>query len=401
MRKTFLLFIVGLLIPACLRAQIVITEVMYDVDGTDSGREWIEIRNDSQDSMDISSWKLFEAGINHKLAPIGSSVIPAGGFAIIADTPSKFLADRAGFQGLILDSAFSLNNEGETISINGQSEADSDSLSYLPAWGAKGDGLSLQKTLDGQWISATPTPGLGTTATKSEVAASDKAADEASDVPKSDSPPNLSYSSQLIANTEPDEIELAVTSGRSRLGFVGVPMGFQAKIKKTDNPLSRKDHFWSMGDGSLKYGASIWHAYKFSGDYTVVLNSSSGRSAEAVSITKVKILDPGVSISTANDDYIEILNKSAYELNIGGMVIKTAGKQTTISDDTIISPHASLRLPASSTHLGWLRDFVSLDSPAGDNFSTLKLLDPLILLPDGMAAEDVRRNIINALKNYE
>ena len=48
-------------------ANILINEVMYDVEGTDTDREWIEVYNDGSESVDLSTYKLFEANTNHGL----------------------------------------------------------------------------------------------------------------------------------------------------------------------------------------------------------------------------------------------------------------------------------------------------------------------------------------------
>jgi len=66
-RLSFFLFLL-LIFPGGLYSQVVITEVMYDLEGSDSGREWVEIVNLSSQTLDISLWKFFENGTNHGLA---------------------------------------------------------------------------------------------------------------------------------------------------------------------------------------------------------------------------------------------------------------------------------------------------------------------------------------------
>ena len=78
------------------------SEVMYDVSGTDSGREWIELQNTGSTPVDLTSLKLFEANTNHSLVESqGSATLAAGGFAIIADDPAKFKVDWPNFAGVI------------------------------------------------------------------------------------------------------------------------------------------------------------------------------------------------------------------------------------------------------------------------------------------------------------
>src|SRR4051812_27298350 len=122
--KAFFKFLLGfavlILASLCLLAfarkalaQVVINEVMYDLPGTDTGREWIEVYNGGSSSVDLSGWKLFEASTTHALTNVsGGTTLSAGGYAIIADDASKFLIDWPSFAGTLFDSVFSLSNTG-------------------------------------------------------------------------------------------------------------------------------------------------------------------------------------------------------------------------------------------------------------------------------------------------
>ena len=43
-------------------AEILINEVLYNPDGTDGPSEWIELCNNGEDDVDISSWEIQSAG---------------------------------------------------------------------------------------------------------------------------------------------------------------------------------------------------------------------------------------------------------------------------------------------------------------------------------------------------
>ena len=148
--------------PLAVSAQVVINEIMYDAPdpGGDSGREWVEIYNVGGSAVDLSGWKLFEGDTNHNLVIAqGNNMLPVGGFAVVADKPDKFLAEHVGFSGTLFDSTFSLNNTiGEKLVLKNASSTIINEIAYTPAWGAKGDGNSLQYFSDG-WKAAPPTPG--------------------------------------------------------------------------------------------------------------------------------------------------------------------------------------------------------------------------------------------------
>ena len=145
--------------PFYAGASLEITEIMYDLSGTDTNREWIEIYNNGEESVDVSTWKFFEENTNHNLvASQGDTVLVKGEYAVIADKPEKFLIDWPDFAGIILDSSFSLKNTGETLTLKDADLNIIDSVSYTSDWGAEGDGNSLQK-IGGEWKAAAPTPG--------------------------------------------------------------------------------------------------------------------------------------------------------------------------------------------------------------------------------------------------
>lgn len=140
-----------------LLVALTFTEIMYDAPGTDAKHEWIEIRNDGE-PVDIDGYKLYENGTNHGLKlTLGSSTLQGGEFAIIADDAATFLADFPGYTGALFDSAFSLSNSGETVTLRDASKNDVASVTYSADASSEG-GKTLQ--LDGAvWIMGRPTPG--------------------------------------------------------------------------------------------------------------------------------------------------------------------------------------------------------------------------------------------------
>ncbi len=139
-------------------AQVAITEIMYDLPGADTGREWVEIKNTSLAAVDISHWKLLEENVHHGLTLAqGSPALSSGSLAVIADNAQKFLLDWPEFSGTLFDSVFSLSNSGETLILKNESLNIIDSVAYDAAMEASGTGESLQKISSG-WAAHAPTP---------------------------------------------------------------------------------------------------------------------------------------------------------------------------------------------------------------------------------------------------
>lgn len=126
---------------------IIINEIMYDLSGTDTDREWIEIYNTGISSVDLSNWRFKEGGTNHTLIQYqGGLSLASGDYAVIVDNPSVFLNDHSGFSGIIIDSSFSLSNTGETLTIlEGDLSTVSDEVAYQSSWGGSGTGGSLER----------------------------------------------------------------------------------------------------------------------------------------------------------------------------------------------------------------------------------------------------------------
>ncbi|HWO06987.1 MAG TPA: lamin tail domain-containing protein [Candidatus Paceibacterota bacterium] len=162
MRKRILLLVLfGALAPVAASAQVVITEIMYDLaEGSDSGREWIEVFNAGAAPIDITAWRLREGGVNHKITAFaGGNSLAAGTYAVIADNATKFMADWPQFQGQLFDSAFSLSNSGELLVLRA-GDRDIDAATYTRALGGDGTGDSLQRNAAGAAFEAgVPTPG--------------------------------------------------------------------------------------------------------------------------------------------------------------------------------------------------------------------------------------------------
>ena len=84
---------------------------MYDLkNGSDTGREWVEIFNSASETIDISNWRLYEGGTNHNINLVNetdSFIIPSDSYALLVDNVSKFLIDWYAvnyFQGGVLSS---------------------------------------------------------------------------------------------------------------------------------------------------------------------------------------------------------------------------------------------------------------------------------------------------------
>ena len=152
--------VLSLFAPEVLRADLVVTEIMYDPAGSDTGHEWVEVFNTGTSPADITALKLFEGNANHKIVTTGEKTIAPGAYAIIANNTASFQSDWPYFTGQIFRSAFSLGNSGDALSLRGTGQ--SDTIVSYGSVGAAGDGNSLQRSPESRNATFTPhTPSPG------------------------------------------------------------------------------------------------------------------------------------------------------------------------------------------------------------------------------------------------
>lgn len=287
-------------LPVVVQAKIEFTEIMYDPTGSDAGREWIEVRNASSESVDVSALKLFEEGVHHGLKPIaGGTVLVGGQYAVIADDSVTFMLDWPAYSGVLFDSSFSLKNTGEALVLRNK-DGDQDSIVFDPAVGGGGDGNSLRKQLSAvglvSWGAALPSPGGEGVAAVGEVGSIvEQAGSSASSTLVSSSNEALSGQGGDIASTDMSIADSASSgmplvsvkqipvepqifgkiSGKSEV-FAGVETTFSAQgwgLKK--QPLQNARYIWNFGDGQVAEGQYILHAYAQPGTYEIFLEVAS------------------------------------------------------------------------------------------------------------------------------
>jgi len=360
-------------LPLAVSAQVMISEIMYDLEGTDSKREWIEILNTGSESVDLSGWRLFENDTNHKLSLIQENgVLPAGMYAIIADNADSFLTDWTGFSGVLYDSSFSLKNTGELLEMRDNELNIIDSVTYASLSGAAGDGSSLQK-VGGDWIAAFPTPGKANEASVSS--------GESGGVPQINTEENNTEntvqdnSSAGSSNSSfPVEPQIFAYAGEDRTVIVGADSLFEGQalgLKK--EPLLEARYLWNFGNGETGERRRVLHHYSYPGDYIVILNVSSGKFAASDRV-EIKAVPANVDISNVDSEFIELWNKGSSELTLSWWRLQAGSDRFTIPENTIVLPKKKIIFSSAVTQL-----------------TTNKKTETTLLYPNGVVAYEYKK----------
>ena len=340
----FFLGVIFLLFPGVVSAGMTIHEVMYDVPGTDTGKEWIEIYNDGA-SVDLAGWKLFEGNTNHGIATTTAEqnfIVATGEYAVIVDNVEKFLADWPSFSGVLFDSSFSLGNTGETLELRDADLIAVDGVMYSDAAGAKGNGLSLHRS-GSDFVAASPTPGMGGSPGQS-VANEDSGAGEP--VPAPSVPAGGGGSVSF-----PVEPQIFADAGKDRTVIVGADSVFEGKawgLKK--EPLTEARFLWNFGNGLVKEGRKVLMHYEYPGSYVASLSVGSGEYSAANYIT-VTAIAADIVISDADASHIELWNKTNRDLDLSFWRLAANGAQFMLPEHTFILAGKKLIFAKSVTGL--------------------------------------------------
>lgn len=325
-----------LTLPHFANAGLIINEIMYDLSGSDSGREWVELKNTTSEVISIGEIRFREADVNHKLLPIGDkSSIEAGAFVVIVDSEEGFRADNPEFQGLILESSFSLSNTGETLEIY-RGESVIDSISYSSAVGASGDGMSLNR-IGNLFKAGSATPG--------------RENNLVSEVKKENEQTTINENSRVVINALP---QIFANAGEDRETVAGVQIAFFGRAFGTERePLEDARYHWNMGDGTLKTGKNISHVYEYPGKYIVSLEVVSGEYSQG-DMAVVDVIVPNINIASfvsGPNGFVEIRNEDNKNIDVSGLMIVSGKERYFFPKGTLIYAKSSVKFPNTNTKI--------------------------------------------------
>lgn len=350
MKKSFSVLIAIALLTLSAHAQLTISEVMYDPDGTDSGREWVEIENTGTDTIDITKWKFFESNVNHTIDEIDGAEkeLRAGEFGIITTDKTKFLVDNPGFNGKIFKSSFSLTNTGEFLSFKNEGGVAVTEYSYDTTLGANGNGNSLQKG-SSRWLESPPTPGSAYITSTTP--------------PPTSTTPTVPTTPTPVVNGTGTKYVVPKIFGAITFPPVAVA-GVEAELKGQNftsdgRSVSNSSYSWNFGDGRHADGQIVKHRYKYPGVYYVSLDISSfvnNASVSTLEYAPVEVIAPDVSISEGKDEkdlpYWQIKNETEYVLEVSGWIIQrggSSGEHYILPRNTFVSPETTVKIPQEVT----------------------------------------------------
>lgn len=339
---------------------LIINEIMSNPVGDDGGREWVEIYNDGENDIDLSTVTIsVKGGAFLSVTPLqGGVVLPKNGYAIISSIvsgSSKFLQDYVTYTGILLKSSISLVNTGVTsleLKVGGQSAGTP--LSYTAA--KEGNTYSL---IQGAYSLGVPTPG-----------AENQSASNSEDVTTSSS----TYLNQAtIAQTAAPSADVVLYLPFEKIVVAGAATIFSTYgMTHAGKVLERMSYTWSFGDGGQGSGSSTPYTYNYPGRYIAQVEGGNGQ-VSGVGRIKVRVVAPDIAIKGVYTGkygaFIDIENPNAYELDFSQWKLSIDGATFSFPKNTLLAAN-------SVTHLSGLA--MGFASTTISSSTLIKILFPTL-----------------------
>lgn len=315
--------------PQSVFGAVFISEIAWMGTETSANDEWIELKNDSSEQVDITGWTLVASDGSPSVTLSG--LISSNGYFLLERT------DDVSVPGISADQIFSgaLSNTGEDLILKDVGGNVIDRVNMSDGW--QGGDNTTKETLQKvgtSWTTAPATP-------KAEN--------------KQGSSPTLntevesggtSYTSGTALSTESKTVkrDIALYAGEDKIVLVGQQVQFVAEMTKDKKYVIDGVTFhWNFGDGTVGTGKKTPHMYLFPGTYVVVLNATyegvtyTARTITYVSAAQISVVDSGVG-------YVTVENTSSQEANLAGWTIEHADGTYYIPEDTIVLPESTLTI---------------------------------------------------------
>ncbi len=345
LKKSIFLFLIFPTIS--LASEINFSEVMADPEGTDTNREWIEVKNTANYPVNLEKYKFCDSGSCHKLYSENNNFkIQPKSFGIIAKNISEFKNDYQDFSGFVLRASFSLTNAGEKLELKNQNGDVVSVVEYSgDVCGKNGDSCSL---FGDTWKNGKSTPGSENVFKKKESSNSSGGSSSSDETPKIDRTyveiTDVIDGKKKLKAEIIDDIPTLIAGAENE--FHGRAYGI------TGIEIRGAEYFWNMGDGKKEYGKNIKHTFLYPGKYilTLVVKSANftGNIRKIVSVINSPI---EISSIDSKENWIKIKNNYSDILKLDGWEIFVDGEKFKIPKESYILGNSELIFPNKITNL--------------------------------------------------
>lgn len=320
---------------------------------------FIELYNSSDSSIDLTDWY-----IQRKTASGSTfgSLVSKTYFKGISIDPSQYLviSKTSIPESDILVEGLTLT-EGNTIQLKNTNKEIVDSLE----WGSINDRESFQ-IIDGNWVTGSPTPGK-----------SNKINNNLDENENLSTGNNIDNSNILTSSNQQDWTPRKITSKiiTPKVIFTGMPFLINSSITTNKKETLTVGKFkWNFGDGTIKENINsneFEHTYFYPGEYVISFDYSERGSYKLDSTDRivVRVVPSEILISSVGgneDPFVEIENKSNYEMILSNWIISAGIHRFIIPSGTVILAKKKLKFSPRITGFT-IEDlkFITITDPNG------------------------------------
>lgn len=340
-----------------VEASVVINEVQL----SPTENRFIELYNSGSSSVDLTDWYIQRKTIGG--STFGSLVSKTYFQGKNIEANSYFVISRSDINNSDLIYSGLTLTESNTIQLKNSNQELVDKV----GWGDVSDcgkvcapnptdSNSIQITENGDWIVETPTPGEPNSA--EDDSSSDNIKEE-NIAKEKDQPEILKISSKIIS---------------PKIAIAGIPFYLNSLITSNrGNTYAVGKLFWNFGNGTsrtLNNTEPFLYSYEYTGEYMITLsyfNSVFSKVPDATDKIIIKIVPSEIyinSVGDISDPFIEIGNKSNYDIVLSNWVITAGTHYFMIPDGTVIMSGKKIKLSPKIT--GFTKEdlyFVTITNP--------------------------------------
>lgn len=339
----FSLFVFGYWLLVSSVHALKISEINFNPEGKDDNEEWVEIYNDTNNNIDLTSVTLEEDGASHDpvKAVKGDNLLAPGEYALILEAKSNRI--NSGYQGKMFTASFSLKNGNSTLVLRIKKGEVFHTVTYSPSGvGAiEGDTISVE---GGSLLRSSPTPGLlNSILPSNNSTTTNQTSSTTTSASTSTTNQNTNTGNEIVnyfyRSYWPETEKIYIKPGENRIVMQGQEIVFDPKVldgnkKEVKTGLLYK---WNFGDGYTSDKREGLHAYKFVGEFVVNLQVNYNGFVDE-SKMYVKVVEPKVAVkivSVDGVDVMEIKNENNFELNVGNLDLKNEHSKTYLLPDKL------------------------------------------------------------------
>ncbi|MBP6925562.1 MAG: lamin tail domain-containing protein [Candidatus Pacebacteria bacterium] len=395
-------------LPQIVFAEVRVNEIAWMGTVNSANDEWIELYNDSSDSIDINGWTLTDS--DGGLAINISGVISGQGYFLLERTDDSTVSTVSADQ--IYSGA--LGNSGESLTLKNASGSVIDIVNHMSGWqGGSNETKDTMQYANSGWVTAVPTARAQNSTQATHVTEQENGDSDQDDTTSS---VNTHTSNSESVKKVPDIEKEVVDTFKLRLQIdpvvvARVPTKFTVGVLKNDIQQYKGVHSWSFGDGTsvqnedryTKSDMTFYHTYHYPGTYVAVFEYRSSLLKKDPDIThrlNITVTEHNVHIKnvTPSQD-ITLENLTDQEINLQDWSLLSYGKIYTFPDNTIILANSSITFPQEIMPAGRLDYATVLRLPSGKVISSLVPNSPkervVVQTSSSQISEDIQVREVN------